>query len=164
MYEWFDSHLPNCGGFTEYFSAARLENYPGILPPQNHTVYPPVIIFEVNSPIPKKKKQLFTGVREISRVSNLFIFSRTSLYFEDFLGHIFVFFTLFQETYLPGFIARHYMILFRCLMTRRIRRKSVGRGSFDTGNNRLLEWENSRIFMFLGYGSANVDLMLIQLA
>ena len=25
MYEWFDSHLPSYGGFTEYFSAARQE-------------------------------------------------------------------------------------------------------------------------------------------
>ena len=39
----------------------------------------------------------------------------------------------------PGFIARYYMILFRCLVTLRIRGKSVGRVSFDTGNNRLLE-------------------------
>ena len=71
----------------------------------------------------------------------LFIFSWTSLYFEDIFGHIFVFFTLFQETYLPGFIARHYMILFRCLVTLRIRGNSVGRVSFNTWNNRQLERE-----------------------
>ena len=87
------------------------------------------------------EKQLFTGARDLSRVSYLFNFFWTSLYFEDIFGHTFVFFTLFQETYLPGFIARHYMILFRCLMTLRIRGNSVGRVSFNTGNNRQLERE-----------------------
>ena len=24
MYEWFDCHLPGCGGFTEYFPATQL--------------------------------------------------------------------------------------------------------------------------------------------
>ena len=71
--------------------------------------------------------------------------------------HIFVFFhslsdpiySSFQETYLPGFIARHYMSLFRCLLTLMIRGKSVGRISFDTGNNRLLEREKlSHIHLF----------------
>ena len=86
-----------------------------------HTVYPPVIIFEENSLI--RKKQLFTGARDILRVSYLFIFFLNQLVLRIIcFGHIFVlFFTLFQETYLPGFIARHYMILFRCLVTLRIR-------------------------------------------
>ena len=26
MYEWFDCHLPGCGGFTEYFLAAQPRN------------------------------------------------------------------------------------------------------------------------------------------
>ena len=43
-----------------------------------HTINPPVIIFEENSLIRKKKKQLFTGARDISQVNNfaLFIMSK----------------------------------------------------------------------------------------
>ena len=111
-----------------------------------------------------------------------------------FWAYICIFSTLFQETYVPDFIARHYMLLFRCLVTLRIRGKSVGRVSFDTGNNRLLEREkqshillfriqvvNCRYFPFgfegriwdlivsvpdhcLSFYSAIVDLMLIQSA
>ena len=105
--------------------------------PWFHTVYPPVIVFEENNLI--RKRKLFTGARDLSRVSYLFIFSCTSLYFEDIFGHISVFFTLFQETNLPGFIARHYMILFCCLVMLRIWGNSVGRVSFNTWNNRQLE-------------------------
>ena len=131
--------------------------------PWFHTVYPPVIIFEENSLI--RKKQFFTGARDLSRVSYLFIFSWTSLYFEDIFGHTFLFFTLFQETYLPGFIARHYMILFRCLVTLRIRGNSVGRVSFNTGNNRQLEREKqSHIRLFRIRVCHSRSLMIIQSA
>ena len=37
------------------------------------------------------------------------------------------------------------MILFCCLVTLRIRRKSVGRVSFDTGNNRMLGWKKKTV-------------------
>ena len=67
--------------------------------------------------------------------------------------------------HLPSFIALHYMILFRWLVTLRIQGKSVGRVPFDTEYKRLLEWEKqSHFHFFLEYGSATVDLMLIQSA
>ena len=106
---------------------------------RNHTVYPPVIIFEENSLI--RKKQLFTGSHNISGLSHLFIFYLNQLVLRRILFAYICIFTLFPETYLPGFIAWHYKILFHCLVILRIQGKSVGRVSFDMGNNRLLERE-----------------------
>ena len=84
-------------------------------------------------------------------------------YLEDLFWDIFVLFYSLSGNLLSRFYCTALYDFFSCLGTLRIRGKTAGRVSFDTGNNRLLEREkNSRIFIFLGYGSATADLMLIQ--
>ena len=80
-----------------------------------------------------------------------------------FWAYICIFYSL-SGNLLPGFIARHYMILFRCLVTLIIRGNSVGRVLLIREITDNWNGKNSRIFIFLGYGSATFDLMIIQSA
>ena len=100
---------------------------------------------------------------ELTCTSKIF-FSNRDLYY----------FTLSEEIQLQIFIARYYVILFGCLVTLRMRGKSVVRVSFDTENNILLERGGGGVggvgvgaviyASFLRYGSVTDDLTLIQSA